>query len=142
MKKIQGFTLVELIIAIAIVGVLAAIAMQSYANHMAQTRINVAISELNGGKPQYELILIDASVSGSNIFTVKNMFFSNESEFCLYGVNAPDNLGNSNHALICELKNSASLNGKSVYFNRSASGKWSCSTSADIPEKYKPVSCR
>lgn len=75
MKKIQGFTLVELIIAIAIVGVLAAIAIQSYANHMAQTRINVAISELNGGKPQYELILSDASVSRSDIFTIKNMFF-------------------------------------------------------------------
>ena len=49
MKKIQGFTLVELII--AIVGVLAAIAIHTYANYMAQTRINIAINELNGGKP-------------------------------------------------------------------------------------------
>ncbi|WP_262445236.1 pilin [Acinetobacter junii] len=84
----------------------------------------------------------DASVLGSDIFSVKNMFFSNQSEFCLYGVSAPDNLGNSNNALTCELKNSASLNGKFVYLNRDVAGKWSCGTSSDIPEKYKLVNSR
>jgi type IV pilus assembly protein PilE len=42
MTKSRGFSLVELMIAVAIVGILAAIAYPSYMNHLRKTRRNMA----------------------------------------------------------------------------------------------------
>ena len=82
MKK-NGFTLIELMIVVAIIGVLAAIAIPQYQNYVARSQITAAIAELNGAKPQYELIVNGGSASGTLDFTVPNMFFSGaQSHIC------------------------------------------------------------
>lgn len=43
-KKSQGFTLIELMIAIAIVGILASIAVPAFSNYLARARISEAIN--------------------------------------------------------------------------------------------------
>lgn len=141
--KEQGFTLIELMIVVAIIGILAAVALPMYQNYVAKSQITSAVAELNGAKPQYELILNGASVSGGGAFTVPNMFFSgSQSNICIYGVNAPDASNVSDQALVCELQNVASvLIGEFVYLNRDADGKWQCSTSAGIESRYKPAGC-
>ena len=142
MKK-NGFTLIELMIVVAIIGVLAAIAIPQYQNYVARSQITAAIAELNGAKPQYELIVNGGSASGTLDFTVPNMFFSGaQSHICKYVVNAPNVSNVADEALVCELHNVASaIIGEFVYLNRDASGTWQCSTSAGIANKFKPVGC-
>lgn len=141
--KEQGFTLIELMIVVAIIGILAVVALPMYQNYVAKSQITSAVAELNGAKPQYELILNGASVSGGGAFTVPNMFFSgSQSNICIYGVNAPDASNVADEALVCELQNVASvLIGEFVYLNRDADGKWQCSTSAGVASRYKPAGC-
>ncbi|WP_180156755.1 pilin [Acinetobacter sp. YH12045] len=139
----KGFTLIELMIVVAIIGVLAAVAIPMYQNYVAKSQITSAIAELNGAKPQYELIINNSSASGDSGFNVPNMFFSGiQSNICIYAVNQPNNTGGADQALVCELENVASvLQGEFVYLNRNAQGAWGCSTSNGIDAKYKPIDC-
>lgn len=140
MKKNKGFTLIELIIVVAIISVLAAIAIPMYQNNIARSQMTTAIAELNGARTQYELIMNDGATNSA--FTVDNMGLSAlASKYCTYVVHPPV-AGVSLPALECQLRNVASvLSGESVFLNRQANGTWKCSTSAGIPNKLKPIDC-
>ena len=63
----------ELMIVVAIIGILAAIAIPAYQNYIAKSQITDAVAELNGAKSQYELIINNGSASNNSDFTVPKM---------------------------------------------------------------------
>ncbi len=50
MKKQQGFTLIELMIAVAIIGILAAVAIPQYQKYVARAQVSEAVTLLSGLK--------------------------------------------------------------------------------------------
>ena len=141
MENSQGFTLIEIMIVAAIISILASIAFPIYQKYMAKSQITSAISELNGARIQYELIMNDGATNSA--FTVDNMNFAAEdSELCHYIVHSPVS-GVSEPALECQLLHhvAPAILGESIFLNRTFGGSWKCSTSAGIDNKYKPVDC-
>ena len=77
MKKQTGFTLIELMIVVAIVAILAAIALPAYQKYTARSKFTEVITSVNGVKQQVELCIYDKGVTGTGASTAVDAACSN-----------------------------------------------------------------
>lgn len=148
MNAQKGFTLIELMIVVAIIGILAAIAIPAYQNYIAKSQVSRAMAETGALKTAYETCLNDGQTAASACsmgFTGSDII-SMTAPLTTTAGTAPTSQTNTaaltttgtiaasfaNHA-------SASINAKTITWTRAASGAWSCATTVDA--KYKPTGC-
>ena len=61
MRQARGFTLIEIMLAVAILGIIAGIAVQFYKNHIGEARIGTAIKDIR----QAEVVLNDLAMDNN-----------------------------------------------------------------------------
>lgn len=143
MKKQQGFTLIELMIVVAIIGILAAIAIPAYQDYTIRAQVSEGLSLSSGGKAAVAEFYQDSGV-----------FPANNSEA---GLEAPANIsgkyvtlvtvGNADGVITVTYGNDCNTNIAGDTLTLSATDnvgsiEWACANGSGLLPKWLPSACR
>lgn len=169
MKSMQkGFTLIELMIVVAIIGILAAVAVPQYQNYIARSQVSRVMGEAGALKTPVETCILDGKTeigdgagkcqigaTASNLLTgerqdatTANSGSTNTAstggypQVTLPTTTTGTNPTTSPATIVATFGNSAAsvLKGGTLTWKRDSEGSWTCSTDK-IAAKYLPASC-
>lgn len=150
MKKQQGFTLIELMIVVAIIGILAAVAIPQYQDYIARSQVSRVVGEVGAVKTQAEDLLM-RGIQPSNSAT------PGDDEYVGYDASRSDLVdtfvvaggdANTDLTLTATMGGTAATNvdGAQIVWTRDATdGIWSCKivapSSSGWKDSYAPSGC-
>lgn len=137
MRKQRGFTLIELMIVVAIIAILAAIALPQYQNYVGKAQASVALGEISSARNQYEAKINDG-LSATTDYTPTELGLPAQTSRCQMITIPPVNQG-ATGAVKCVLSGGPLVANKYIQWNRSTSGTWDCES--DISDKARPSVC-
>jgi type IV pilus assembly protein PilA len=142
MRQQKGFTLIELMIVVAIIGILAAIAIPAYQDYTIRARVTEGLELASAAKLAVSETMMtgNAKGSGANAITV-------QTDTGYITPAATTNVASVAVAAggVITITYTAAAGGGTIILNPTYSDtdgvSWTCNTGNELP-KYRPASCR
>lgn len=151
MNAQKGFTLIELMIVVAIIGILAAIAIPQYQNYIAKSQVSRVMGETGALKTAYEDCLntgktgpstCDMGWTGSDILSLSVPLTSTAGTAVTNSTNtvALTTTGTIVGTFAGNAAATLKAPAQTVTWTRTAAGTWSCAFSG--ADKFAPAGCK
>lgn len=144
MKKQQGFTLIELMIVVAIIAILAAIALPAYQDYVARSQVSEAMTLSSGAKTAVTEYYADKGT-----FPTTNALAGLANDGSITGKYVASVTVGTGGGITALMKSAGSVSakvaGKTFVLTPADAGgsiTWDCKASGTIDAKYRPSSCR
>lgn len=136
----SGFTIIELMIVIAIIAILAAVALVSYNIQIRKTHITTIYHEINQFRLPYQILMGEgAGVTG---FSPEGLNMPTQTKYCQFSVTPPNVNTSTPNAVRCQIQNLSYLQNQSLNLERATDGTWQCRASSGITKAYLPQACQ
>ncbi|MFW5452618.1 pilin [Thioalkalivibrio sulfidiphilus] len=136
MKHQKGFTLIELMIVVAIIGILAAIAIPAYQNYVARSQTAAGLADIRGGVTAFEERI---QIGGAGAAVLADTGLAAATTRCSAIAVTGNYSDPADQQIRCTLQGNPQVQGETIQLTRNATGQWVCTTSVDEP--FRPVGC-
>ena len=133
MAQQHGFTLIELMIVVAIIAILAAAALPAYQLYAARAQMAAALAEISSGKSPFESELVSESIVSTD---PRSVGLQPSTPRCDTTINST-----ATGFIRCRIKGHPRIAGRMIALDRTVDGAWQCTVSPEIPSAYRPSGC-
>ena len=134
-RKTQGFTLIELMIVVAIIAILAAIAIPAFQNYTARSQAAAGLSDIRGYLTAFEEAVNRGASTDAASLQIPQPGTTRCGTITVTPANATTGVG----AIQCTLVGNPRINTETITLNRNTDGDWSCATTVDA--QWAPDGC-
>ncbi|WMJ71413.1 pilin [Stenotrophomonas sp. 24(2023)] len=135
MYRQKGFSLIELMIVVAIIAILAAVALPMYQTYVAKAQLSAALAEMRPGKTTIESVVQDSRNSA-----LVNAAYIGLAPSARCSAVSAELAATGAASISCTLIGGPAVAGKELVLRRTTEGTWFCD-GTPFDARYRPTGC-